>query len=287
MRDTTKGLFYLGTCTLLLALLLAFGPFFVQSSYASPSIGRMPTTINEANVGAVPTTDSAANLSASSTGHTTGWSNVRTGPGTSYSIVDTYAPNTPVTIYATVSDQAVWAGISTWDRISSLSSPPLYIYGGLIAATTGVGTGSGGTPSPHGKEIIVSLSQQWMYAYQDGKQVYDSPITSGRPELPTPTGVYYIFAKLSPATFYSPWPPGSPYYYSPLHINYALEWRAGGFFLHDSWWRTVYGPGTNVWHQDPVYGRETGSHGCVNMPMKTAAWIYNWASIGTTVQLNP
>jgi L,D-transpeptidase-like protein len=288
MRDTTERLVYLGVCVLLLAVLLAFAPFFVRFSYAFPSARHMPTALafNEANVGAVPETDSAAHLSASATGHTTSWSNVRAGPGTGYSIVDTYAPNTPVTVYATISGQAIGAGISTWDRISSPSSPPLYIYGGLIAATTGIGIG-GGTPSPQGKVIIINLSQQWMYVYQDGAKVYNSPITSGRPELPTPTGTYHIFAKFSPTTFYSPWPPGSLYYYSPLHINYALEWRAGGFFLHDAWWRTVYGPGTSVWHQDPVYGRETGSHGCINLPMKAAAWVYNWASMGTTVQINP
>lgn len=289
MCDATKRLVYLTICVLLLAALLAFGPSFVRYSYASPSVRHMPMALNEANVTAVPPdpdADGAAHLAASSTGHTTDWSNVRSGPGTSYPIVDTYAPDTPVTVYATASGQAVLAGMATWDRVSSVSDPPLYIYGGLIAATTGVGT-SGGTPSAQGKEIIVSLSQQWMYVYQDGTRVYNSPITSGRPELPTPTGTYHIFAKYGPTTFYSPWPPGSPYYYPPLHINYALEWRADGFFLHDSWWRTVYGPGTSVWHQDPVYGRETGSHGCVNMPMKAAAWVYNWASIGTTVQINP
>ena len=33
--------------------------------------------------------------------------------------------------------------------------------------------------------------------------------------------------------FTSPWPPGSPFYYYPTHINYALNFHDGGFYLHD------------------------------------------------------
>jgi len=55
--------------------------------------------------------------------------------------------------------------------------------------------------------------------------------------------------------------------------------------LHDSWWRTVYGPGTNVWHVDPAYGNQTGTHGCVTMPLHAAAWLYNWTPIGTMVKI--
>jgi lipoprotein-anchoring transpeptidase ErfK/SrfK len=130
-------------------------------------------------------------------------------------------------------------------------------------------------------------SKQWMYVYDNGHEVYNSPVTSGQPALQSPTGTYHVFLKLHPTTFYSPWPYGSPYWYPPTHINYALEWRVGGFFLHDSWWRTVYGPGTNVWHNDPTYGWQTGTHGCITMPLKSAAWLYNWAPIGTLVQVNP
>ncbi len=138
-----------------------------------------------------------------------------------------------------------------------------------------------------GKVIVVSLSQGLLSAYDNGDQVYTSLVVSGRPGLETPTGTYHVFAKLSPTTFYSPWPPSSPYYYAPTHINFALEFKAGGYFLHDSWWHTVYGPGTNGWHYDPTYGWQYGSHGCVSMPLSAAEWLYAWAPIGTTVQINP
>jgi len=155
----------------------------------------------------------------------------------------------------------------------------------LLAVSPLVARSAFASSSSLGKEIVVNLSKQWMFVYQDGKQVYNSPITSGRPTLRTPTGTYHVFAKFHPTTFISPWPQGSRYWYPPTHINYALEW-ANGLFLHDSWWRTVYGPGTNIWYHDPVYGWQSGTHGCITMPLSAAAWLYKWAPIGTKVQVN-
>src|SRR5947207_4277531 len=258
MQENVKKLYFLGLLVPLLAIIIAFSPLSSRDSLASSTW----------------------------TGITTYSANVRTGPSTGYSIVTVYAPGTTVTVYATVTGQVVWGGISNWYRISSLSSSPRYIYSGLVSATTST---SGGSPSPTaaGKEIIVSLSRQWMWAYQNGVQVYNSPVMTGRPTLATPTGTYHVFLKLHPTTFTSPWPPGSPYWYPPTYINYALGWRAGGFFLHDSWWHSVYGPGTNEWHYDPKFGWQWGTHGCIAMPLSAASWLYYWTPIGTLVQVNP
>src|SRR6266581_5575181 len=117
MQKYVKRLYLLGLFALLLALVIAFSPLSTGNSYASGTW----------------------------TGRTTYWSNVRTGPSTGYSIVTVDAPNTLVTVYATVSGQVVWGGISNWYRISSFSSRALYIYGGLIVRTAGTG---GGSPSP-------------------------------------------------------------------------------------------------------------------------------------------
>ncbi len=138
-----------------------------------------------------------------------------------------------------------------------------------------------------GKVIVVSLSKQWLNAYQNGRSVFSTAVLTGQPALPTPLGTYHVFLKLSPATFRSPFPRKSRFWYPPTHINYALEWKAGGYFLHDTWWHTVYGAGTDGKHYDPVYGWQEGSHGCVSMPLSSAAWIYKWAPIGTTVKIIP
>ena len=81
----------------------------------------------------------------------------------------------------------------------------------------------------------------------------------------------------------SPWPPGSPNYYEPTYINYALLFKTGGYFLHDAWWHVKFGPGGNVPHQLSDGSWETGSHGCVGMPIPDARRLYDWTPIGTPV----
>src|ERR1700730_1540759 len=54
------------------------------------------------------------------------------------------------------------------------------------------------------KVIEVSLAKQWLYAYQNGRVVFSTAVMTGRPGLGTPRGTYYVFNKLSPTTFTSP-----------------------------------------------------------------------------------
>ena len=136
------------------------------------------------------------------------------------------------------------------------------------------------------KLIDVNLTQQRLVAYEGRQAVYSTLILSGRSGLDTPVGTYSVILKQSPTTFYSPFPPDSPNWYPPTHINHALEFKEGGYYLHDSWWHTVYGPGTNRMHYDPVYGEQNGSHGCVSMSDSAASWLYSWAPIGTTVRIH-
>ncbi|HEX6800477.1 MAG TPA: L,D-transpeptidase family protein [Ktedonobacterales bacterium] len=146
---------------------------------------------------------------------------------------------------------------------------------------------AGGAPALGGQVILVSLAQQWLWAYQDGQLVFTNPITSGQPKLVTPLGEYQVRAKVADTTFYSPWGPWSPYYYAPEHVSYALLFRTGGYYLHDAPWRGAFGPGTNIPHTDPNGARETGSHGCVNLTTAAAAWLYHWANVGATVLIVP
>ncbi|HKV84285.1 MAG TPA: L,D-transpeptidase [Ktedonobacterales bacterium] len=142
---------------------------------------------------------------------------------------------------------------------------------------------AGGVPAVGGQLILVNLTQQWLWAYQDGALVTAMPITSGQPYLWTPEGTYHVLYKVQNTTFYSPWGPGSPWYYSPEHVDYALFFRDKGYFIHDAPWRHAFGPGTDVQHTDPDGTQETGSHGCVNMPPAAGQWLYTWANPGATI----
>jgi lipoprotein-anchoring transpeptidase ErfK/SrfK len=125
-----------------------------------------------------------------------------------------------------------------------------------------------------GKVIVISLSRQVLTAFQDGNAILTTFIATGRPQLPTPPGVYHIFRRYSPYLMVSPWGYGSPFWYPPSWTNFAMEFIGGGYFIHDAPWRSWYGPGANLYN---------GTHGCVNVPYGPMATLWSWAPIGTTV----
>jgi L,D-transpeptidase catalytic domain len=129
----------------------------------------------------------------------------------------------------------------------------------------------------HGRVLMVSQVEQAMRVYQDGKLIRSFLVTTGRSERPALPGVWTVQNRQSPTQFMSSDPPSSPYWYPPTPIHYAILYHWGGFFVHDSWWRADYGPGTQFPHHDSG-GDESfsgnGSHGCVNMQENDAAWVY-------------
>jgi lipoprotein-anchoring transpeptidase ErfK/SrfK len=134
--------------------------------------------------------------------------------------------------------------------------------------------------------IVVSLADQAMRIYQNGALVHSLQVTTGRPELPSLPGVWSVQDRLSPTTFTSSEPPGSPYWYPPTPIHFAIEYHLGGYFIHDSWWRADYGPGTQFPHVDSGGDQSfsgDGSHGCINVPLDQADWIYNHTDWNTAI----
>ena len=136
-----------------------------------------------------------------------------------------------------------------------------------------------------GLVVVVSFVEQACRVYQNGKLVNAFLITSGRFGDPSPAGIWQISRRRWHTVFKSRVPVGSPNWYPDTPINYAMEYRTGGYYLHDSWWRAYYGRGTNFPHYDPA-GEEfagTGSHGCINLSLGDAAWLYANTGYGTTV----
>ncbi len=134
-----------------------------------------------------------------------------------------------------------------------------------------------------GKVIVVSLVEQVIRFYQDGKLVNWSYVTTGRPELPSPPGVHVAISKASPVLFVSPEPRTSPLWFEPTPVSYAILYDApGNDFIHDGWWRSEFGPGTQLPHYDPI-AFNGGSHGCINLPLKIMKWVYDWTPVGAPV----
>jgi lipoprotein-anchoring transpeptidase ErfK/SrfK len=131
------------------------------------------------------------------------------------------------------------------------------------------------------KAITISLTEQVIRAYEHGQQVFWSYTTTGRPGLETDPGSFKVYWKVSPWTMHSPWPKGSPYWYPDSKVNMVM-WFNGGDGIHDAYWRSRYGPGTNGPHYDPT-GEDTGTHGCVNVPYQNMVWLWDWTPTGTPV----
>ena len=133
--------------------------------------------------------------------------------------------------------------------------------------------------------VVISLEEQAMRVYDNGKLVKSFLVTTGRPTKPSLPGVWWVEGKLSPTVFKSSEPPSSPDYYPPTPINFAMQYHSEGYFLHDSWWRVNYGPGTNYPHADdsgdPFSAQ--GSHGCVNLSKADAGWLYGFVKVYTPI----
>jgi hypothetical protein len=129
-----------------------------------------------------------------------------------------------------------------------------------------------------GQIIVVSMVEQAMRIYQNGKLVKAFLVTTGRVERPALPGNWTVQNRESPTEFKSSDPPGSPFWYPPTPIHYAILYHWGGFFIHDAWWRADVGPGTQFPHNDSSGSTSfnyDGSHGCINLLEDQAAWVYN------------
>jgi lipoprotein-anchoring transpeptidase ErfK/SrfK len=137
-----------------------------------------------------------------------------------------------------------------------------------------------------GQVIVVSMVEQALRLYQDGKLVRAFQITTGRYDRPSLPGLWLPLARQSPTIFRSSDPPSSSYWFPPTPINYAILYHEGGYFIHDSWWRSTYGPGTQFPHGDASGDQSfagNGSHGCINVREDEAAWLYNNTSWETAI----
>jgi hypothetical protein len=116
------------------------------------------------------------------------------------------------------------------------------------------------------KLIYVNLSTQRLVAYEAGEPVFSCLVSSGKPGYSTPTGEFRIYAKQRFADMESA--PDMPVRYFVKDVPF-VNWIRGGVAIHGVYWHSNFG---NVM-----------SHGCIGVSVSNAAWIYNWAPVGTPV----
>jgi lipoprotein-anchoring transpeptidase ErfK/SrfK len=112
--------------------------------------------------------------------------------------------------------------------------------------------------------IDVNLSQQRVYAYEGSVVVNSFLVSTGTWQHPTVTGQYHIYIKLLYANM------SGPGYYLP-NVPYTMYYYKG-YGLHGTYWHHNFGT--------PM------SHGCVNLSIPDAEWLFDWASVGTLVNVH-
>jgi hypothetical protein len=106
-------------------------------------------------------------------------------------------------------------------------------------------------------QIVISINQQKLHLYADGKEVADSLVATGVPALPTPTGVFSVIGK---ERFHR----SNIYSGAPMPFMQRITWS--GVALHE---------GENIGHP--------ASHGCIRMPREFAMKLFSVTKVGVRV----
>ncbi len=131
------------------------------------------------------------------------------------------------------------------------------------------------TPIPSTrKRIVVIISQQKLYAWEGNRLVYEFICSTGAPSSPTVPGNYSVISKIPMA--------------------YSYRWR-----LKMPYWLGIYRVGDleNGIHALPIlpngqtlwagYLGRPVSFGCIILGTREARLLYEWAEIGTPVEVKP
>jgi lipoprotein-anchoring transpeptidase ErfK/SrfK len=140
------------------------------------------------------------------------------------------------------------------DTPTSAYVPPTYSAPNQVYASSGNGA----------RWVDVDLTNQRVYAYEGDVIVNSFIVSTGTWAYPTVTGQYHIYVKYLSAKM------SGPGYYLP-NVPYIMYFYKG-YGLHGTYWHNNFGT--------PM------SHGCVNLRTDDAAWLYNWASVGTLVNVH-
>jgi LysM repeat protein len=161
-------------------------------------------------------------------------------------------------------------------RANNLINPSLLYVGQRLVIPTGstnppASDTPGETPTSPAttgeRWIDVNLSTQTLRAYEGGVVVYTALVSTGISRYPTPAGTFYIQRKYWYDDMTGGSRAGGDYYYLP-NVPYCMYYYAG-YSLHGTYWHSNFGT--------PM------SHGCTNLSIPDAAWLFSWAPVGTRV----
>lgn len=197
------------------------------------------------------------------------------------------APVTGATTYTvqygdTLFRIALRHGLSTYTLAQANGiTNPSFIYAGQVLTIPSGNTGNNPPPSPSpsppappppqsfaGRWIDINLTNQRLTAYEGNSPVYHAIISSGAWPYTTVTGQFQIYLRYQ-AQDMNGYRLGFNYYLP--NVPYVMYFYRD-YALHGTYWHNNFGT--------PM------SHGCVNLTIADAQWIYNWSTYGTVVNVH-
>jgi lipoprotein-anchoring transpeptidase ErfK/SrfK len=120
--------------------------------------------------------------------------------------------------------------------------------------------------APSGGEhwVDVDLTNQMVYAYEGNTLMNSFLVSTGTWEHPTVTGQYRVYLKFRYADM------AGPGYYLP-NVPFTMYFYKG-YALHGTYWHSNFGT--------PM------SHGCVNLSIPDAEWLYYFSPMGMLVNVH-
>jgi lipoprotein-anchoring transpeptidase ErfK/SrfK len=123
------------------------------------------------------------------------------------------------------------------------------------------------------KLITVDIGKQMLYAWEGGKVQYQTKVSTGMRLTPTVKGSFRIRSKIplqdmrGPSPYKNIYPSGKYLLKDVPNVMYFYQ----GYAIHGAYWHHNFG--------------RVASHGCVNVPLDAAQWLFTWANVGTRVEV--
>jgi hypothetical protein len=125
------------------------------------------------------------------------------------------------------------------------------------------------------KRIVLSISKQRLWAYQNGELLHKYVISTGVDRSPTQPGVFQVQTHEIRA-YASVWD-----LYMPHFIGIYEAWPG---FMNGIHGLPTLSNGRRLWAN--ILGRPA-SYGCIILDLDAAEWLYDWAEQGVVVEITP
>lgn len=172
---------------------------------------------------------------------------------------------------AAISDNQVSQPRPTWTVTPLPTSTPVPTPTFVPTFASAQGSETASRPfgvGPTERWIDVDLTSQRLTAFEGDQAVLSTLISSGTWNHPTVTGQFRIWLRFESQTMDGRLL-GYDYYLENVpYVMYFYE----DYALHGTYWHNNFGT--------PM------SHGCVNLATADAAWLFDWSTIGTLVNVH-